>query len=60
MLQADKAAQVAYQKKKGMAVYRKEAKVEKQEAQKFQRLRNESVRKKDCKCRAEGDASRSV
>lgn len=41
---ADEEAQFSYQKKKGVAAERKEAKFEKEEAEKYTRLKQELVR----------------
>lgn len=44
MLKAEEETQFSYQKKKGIAAERKEAKLEKEEAEKYQRLKEEYVR----------------
>lgn len=41
MLKAEEEIQFSYQRKKGIAVERKVAKVEKEEAEKYQRLKEE-------------------
>jgi structural maintenance of chromosome 1 len=43
MLKAEEETQFSYQKKKGIAAERKEAKLEKEEAEKYQRLKEEYV-----------------
>lgn len=43
MLRAEEETQFSYQKKKGIAAERKEAKLEKEEAEKYQRLKEEYV-----------------
>lgn len=43
MLHAEEETQFSYQKKKGIAAERKEAKLEKEEAEKYQRLKEEYV-----------------
>ncbi|KAL7300693.1 hypothetical protein TKK_0006673 [Trichogramma kaykai] len=45
MLKAEEDTQFSYQKKKGIAAERKEAKLEKEEAEKYQRLKEEYVEK---------------
>ncbi|KAM0728643.1 Structural maintenance of chromosomes protein 1A [Formica fusca] len=45
MLKAEEETQFSYQKKKGIAAERKEAKLEKEEAEKYQRLKEEYVEK---------------
>lgn len=45
MLRAEEETQFSYQKKKGIAAERKEAKLEKEEAEKYQRLKEEYVEK---------------
>lgn len=45
MLRAEEETQCSYQKKKGIAAERKEAKIEKEEAEKYQRLKEEYVEK---------------
>ncbi|XP_011314673.1 structural maintenance of chromosomes protein 1A [Fopius arisanus] len=45
MLRAEEETQFSYQKKKGFAAERKEAKLEKEEAEKYQRLKEEYVEK---------------
>lgn len=45
MLKAEEETQFSYQKKKGIAAERKEAKLEKEEAEKYQRLKEEYVRR---------------
>lgn len=44
MLKAEEDTQFTYQKKKGIAAERKEAKQEKEEAERYQRLKDELVR----------------
>jgi hypothetical protein len=44
MLKAEEETQFTYQKKKGIAAERKEAKLEKEEAEKYQRLKEDLVR----------------
>ena len=44
MLKAEEETQSTYQKKKGIAAERKEAKMEKEEAERYQRLKDELVR----------------
>lgn len=44
MLKAEEETQFSYQKKKGIAAERKEAKLEKEEAEKYQRLKEEYVK----------------
>lgn len=44
MLKAEEDTQFTYLKKKGIAAERKEAKLEKEEAEKYQRLKDEYVR----------------
>ena len=44
MLKAEEETQFTYQKKKGLSAERKEAKLEKEEAEKYQRLKEELVR----------------
>ena len=44
MLKAEEDTQFTYLKKKGIAAERKEAKIEKEEAEKYQRLKDEYVR----------------
>ena len=43
MLKAEEETQFTYQKKKGIAAERKEAKLEKEEAEKYQRLKEDLV-----------------
>lgn len=43
MLKAEEETQFTYQKKKGIAAERKEAKLEKEEAEKYQRLKDDLV-----------------
>jgi len=43
MLKAEEETQYTYQKKKGIAAERKEAKLEKEEAEKYQRLKDDLV-----------------
>ena len=45
MLKAEEETQCTYQKKKGIAAERKEAKMEQEEAERYQRLKEELVRK---------------
>ncbi|KAK2580141.1 hypothetical protein KPH14_012415 [Odynerus spinipes] len=45
MLKAEEETQFSYQKKKGIAAERKEAKLEKEEAEKYQRLKEEYIEK---------------
>jgi structural maintenance of chromosome 1 len=45
MLRAEEETQFSYQKKKGIAAERKEAKLEKEEAEKYQRLKEEYIEK---------------
>ncbi|CAG0917778.1 unnamed protein product [Notodromas monacha] len=45
MLKAEEETQFSYQKKKGIAAERKEAKMEKEEAERYQRLREEHAQK---------------
>lgn len=47
MNRADEEAQFSYQKKKGVAAERKEAKFEKEEAEKYTRLKEELVSESD-------------
>lgn len=46
MLKAEEDTQFTYLKKKGIAAERKEAKLEKEEAEKYQRLKDEYVRQR--------------
>lgn len=48
MLKAEEDTQFTYLKKKGIAAERKEAKLEKEEAEKYQRLKDEYVRSYIC------------
>lgn len=45
MLKAEEDTQFSYQKKKGIAAERKEAKMEKEEADRYQKLRTDMVNK---------------